>query len=529
MRWKSLKISRGIWVILGLIVLTAARWSYVQSVLPTAYTQDEAAILLNAQLLDEQGVDEWGRAWPINFSSFGDSKLPGYLYSVFAAGQVFGLEWWSVRIPSFAVGIILPVAVGWLVQRLGGSFRLAVIAALGVVLSPWSWHYGTTGYEAHLGLLLWVIGLGCLAGRPARWWLDILAAMLLALSILTYNAPLLLLPALLVWLVWWRWPHKGSVLSGASSVVIGGGVAGLLTLSASVQKGAISIFQDPTLWALYPAYRGSFSGVLQTLLGNQWVYFAKEVVLRWAWSWDWEFLVMRGGSNPWNSIPGTGHLNGMILVLFGLSLPLFIWVTWQQYRRGQSQWKTSVSLFWLLATALTPAMITVDAPHATRSLFFFVMLTMVTARGMQVLWRSLKADYPVWGIRLFGTLVVLLLIWHTILWLSPAQVRWKYFISPRWNKGLIEALRSPEVVSASTVYIVDSHGTLYTYAAVNDPVARSRFLETVDRSGPSQIGLYRVHGFDRYRFIDQPEDVPATPSGVLLKPRSNMEWDIISL
>jgi 4-amino-4-deoxy-L-arabinose transferase-like glycosyltransferase len=512
-----------------LSLLAVARVWYLNTIPTTAYTPDEASILLNAQLLAETGRDEWNQPWPVVFRSFGDSKLPGYLYSVWATGSLFGFSWQTVRVPSVVAGVFLPLAVWWLVRGMGGSKRAAWIASILLVASPWTWHYGTTGYEAHLALLFWIVAITVLIRRSANWATDLLAAVLIGITILTYNAPLLLLPALLLGVVAWRVARPTKALRGGMFLLVAGGLAAFVTLAASSQKGAISILQDPTLQAVYPEYRARFSGIFQTLLGNQWVYFAQHVVSRWFASWSWGFLVSRGGANPWHSIPGTGHLNGFILIVLGLCTPVWAVAVRRLHRVTTGERRGVLLALWLTLTATAPAVITVDAPHATRSLFFFVMLTVLAGWSLSWLLDLIQDEFPDWGRRVFWFVLAVVFFWQTVLWVSPAQVRWQYFVSPRWNTHLIETLNDPQVQLAERVYIVDPHGTIAAYVGVQDDKARENFATQVIRSQPDTIGLVRVEQLGKYFFIFQATDIGKDSTGVLLQPRSNTEWDIIEL
>lgn len=509
--------------------LAVARIWYIQAVPPQAYTPDEASILMNAQLLSETGRDEWGQSWPIVFRSFGDSKLPGYMYSVWLTGSLFGFNWQTVRAPSIVAGIFLPLAVWLMVRTFGGSKRAAWLTSILLVASPWTWHYGTTGYEAHVALLFWIVAVTLLIRRSANWASDLVAAVLIAITILTYNAPLLLLPALLLGVVVWRGRQPSQAVRGSLMLLVAGCMAAVVTLAASSQKGSISILQDPTIQSLYPEYRAQFPGIWQRLFGNQWVYLTGHVVRRWLESWSWGFLVSRGGANPWHSIPGTGHLNGILLVALGVCVPIWTVALKRLHRVTAVERKGALLAIWLTLTATAPAVITVDAPHATRSLFFFVMLTVLAGWSVSWLVDLIQEEFPDWGRRVFWFVGGLVCIWHTVLWASPASVRWQYFVSPRWNTDLIESLSDSRVQQAETVFIVDPHGTIAAYVAVMDEAARQGFADTVQRSQPNNIGLVRVERLGKYTFIFEAKDAKSDLPSVLLQPRSNTEWDIIEL
>ncbi len=517
-------------VIVSLLFLAfvVARIGYAFFTMPQSYTPDEASILLNAQLLSEQGVDEWGVSWPLVYQSFGDSKLPGYLYSVYIVGFLTDFSWQSVRIPSFIASLLLPIAVWFLARSLRIHSFGASIAAVLCALSPWLWHYGSSGFEANLALLFWILGMGLIFHRPFVLWKEFVAGLLLFVSILTYNAPLLLLPSLVLGVIFWRWGNWKEIFRAVIVVVFSGLIAASFTLGASTQKGAISIFQDPTILSLYPAYRAEYSGIWQKLLGNQYVYFLRLLVERWVVSWSWTFLVTRGGANPWHTIPGTGHVHALILVILGLFAPL-VSTRWYKSQTQFTLPKTAVILAWLLVTATAPAVITVDAPHATRSLFFFVMLAVAAGAILGELWIFLREEQPRWSQRLMASILGVLVVWITVLWWSPAGLRWQYFMSPRWNGNIISVLQSESVQAAQQVFVVDPHGSLAAYVGATDAKVRSEFVSSAVRSAPDTVGMVRVEKVGKYTFVLDEDDIPTNATGIILSPRSNTQWDIVEL
>src|SRR5581483_5962797 len=59
---------------------------------PPALYQDESAIGYNAYSILQTGKDEYGISHPLYFKSFGDYKLPVYIYSVVPSIKLFGLN-----------------------------------------------------------------------------------------------------------------------------------------------------------------------------------------------------------------------------------------------------------------------------------------------------------------------------------------------------------------------------------------------------------------------------------------------------
>src|SRR5258708_24114748 len=87
-------------VITLLLILFFATRLYKIDRVPVAAYWDEASIGYNAYSILKIGKDEWGNIFPIHLKAFGEYKLPIYIYSVVPFIAIFGLNIFSVRLPS---------------------------------------------------------------------------------------------------------------------------------------------------------------------------------------------------------------------------------------------------------------------------------------------------------------------------------------------------------------------------------------------------------------------------------------------
>ena len=93
------------WLIL-IILLAAVLRFYKLGQVPSGFVNDEAAFGYNAYSLLKTGKDEFGKAWPIIFRSFGEGKLPVYVYLTVPSVAIFGLNEFAVRLPSALFGVL---------------------------------------------------------------------------------------------------------------------------------------------------------------------------------------------------------------------------------------------------------------------------------------------------------------------------------------------------------------------------------------------------------------------------------------
>ena len=348
------------YLVISLLLLILFRLVYLFFQNIPVLNQDESALLMNARFIAETGHDEWHNFLPLTFKSFGDYKLPGYIYATAILGRTFGFGIFSTRLLSFLAGIANVILVYILGKKLF-SRSVGWWTAVLLVLSPWSWHFSSIGFEANVGLAFYLLALAFALEKPITGKTGFMVVFSLFLGGLTYNSPFLLSPLIFFTIALWQGISGKEAQSLLSAVLATAMALFLMTLPATLQKGGISIFTDPTLRALYPEYRASFTGVSQTLIGNQYAYFARKIASNIYSSFDWNFLVVAGGANPWHTIPQSGHLHFLIPILAALSIGLFIYALFIK-----RIWKKTIILLLLLTGALIPAMIIVDSPHATR-------------------------------------------------------------------------------------------------------------------------------------------------------------------
>ncbi|QQG44562.1 MAG: glycosyltransferase family 39 protein [Candidatus Roizmanbacteria bacterium] len=126
---------------------------------PSGMLIDEVSHGYNAYSILKTGKDEFGTAYPLTFKAFGDYKLPAYIYSSIPFIKTFGLNSFSVRLPSVIAGTLLIIAVYFLFRSLSFSFKNSLIAALITAGSPWTIILSRFAWESNLALLFFTTGI----------------------------------------------------------------------------------------------------------------------------------------------------------------------------------------------------------------------------------------------------------------------------------------------------------------------------------------------------------------------------------
>ena len=482
--------------------------------LPAQLNRDEAAIGLNARLLAETGTDEWGRTWPLALESFGDYKLPGYVWLTVLAGKLFGWYDWVVRLPSALAGSLLPALVFIWLKKLQKTDRQALWTSLLLAVLPVSWFYSRMAFEANVALSLLVFWFILVAEKQRTlrsFWLDLGLVSTAGLLILTYNTPLLLLPFILVYLPFYWGLKSWRSWLGVWLTLAGVTLGGFYLLSQLFgQKSGITLFTDPSVWTFFVEGRETRTGLLATMQSNWYGYLLIEILTRFIASWSPLFLVIKGGMHPWHALPTASHLLwthyllgmiGFLMVGLGQLVAKFKFTKILSQLAEHNTW-----LVYLTLICLAPAVITTDAPHATRSLVFFVLLVIWAGHGLEFLFTRFKKTHYV-----ICWLVCIVLLIETLRYGSlyfrqyPQQ---QHVFQP----GLRATIAELNQEHPSQPIAVVGDGYSYAVWAWYLQLSPERFFQTVVKQLPDRIGFRYGQQIDRYHFImDAADRSPAEP------------------
>ena len=93
-------------VFLTIVIFASFLRLYKLGEVPGSLDWDEASLGWNAYSLFKTGTDEYGKALPVSIRSFNDFKPPLYVYAAIPTTAIFGLNEFSVRLPSAIAGIL---------------------------------------------------------------------------------------------------------------------------------------------------------------------------------------------------------------------------------------------------------------------------------------------------------------------------------------------------------------------------------------------------------------------------------------
>jgi len=564
---------------------------------PPVLNPDEASVGYNALLLSQTGYDEWRQNWPLVLQAFGDQKIAGYTYLVIAAFKVLGVSELAIRIPAVISGVLLIGIVGVLLRSLTRnsnkhdpvhqdeiSSQTWLLTMALIALQPVFIWYSRVAFEAMPALVVTLVLVWILYRRSKyslikdnlhkRIWLSwlnpgsvlqILVASLLAVgAVFLYNVPLLLLPFLVAPVVFWygitRWQVWLPVVATLAIVWISlvWGLQGL-----TEQKTHITLFGDPTVTHQQLEYYQSFDNRLQQrLLGNRYVYYSGLMLDRFFESFHTSYLFENLDGHPWHSLPGTGYITYWTYWFGWLGILSTIWIVSKKLLKAYSKLRSQINgdnidfeeakttiekirsvlatyrvrLLFLYVTivSLVPSIITVNAPHATRTLMFFVGWCYFASVGVLVFFEIIRVltawlfqtSVQIGGYSARTVVYQLIVVAAAGLLAYPSGVYLhQLLITPvdqhNWSSGLqvwlpaaiesVEKEENPQVSGIleseeDLVTVVDPRGFSYILVAWYTRMEPNVFWNTIQRSEPDTINFTYGERVGRYQFIRSIEE-----------------------
>lgn len=378
--------------------------------IPTGLYWDETSILLDAKSVAETGKDMHGRPWfQVIYPSYGDYKLPVYIWLASVSVKFLGANEVALRLPSALAGLATIVISGLLVRELLSSetvpsklkkntFSLfdfknaaAILTSLTVALSPWSILFSRTAFEAHLAQSLLALSLLLAILSRKKPVLILISPIVGVLATYTYfSVRYVWLGAFLLLSILFLTGYE-RYKTRLNKILTSFLLMTVLPI-AIFSVGLLPMFHSP-LYDVSNTFRLSTDSVLQNtpdviqsnvyreMAGNQkidrvifykWWLTGKKLLANYSDNISLNFLFLNGDPNLRH---GTGEF-GLFSVLL---LPFFLTGWYILFSRFKKVFILFLA-WWLFA--LLPASVPNTTPHALRSLNALVPLAGVIGMGL---------------------------------------------------------------------------------------------------------------------------------------------------
>lgn len=475
------------WIPLIVIILVAIVLRFYQlGNIPIELNRDEASLGYTAYSLLETGREEHGVAWPINIESFGDWKLPAYVYSLIPFIKIFGLKSWVIKLPSTLAGIgivILSSVITWIFtdkwKDKNRRIILSTLVASMVTISPWNIHMSHMAYEANLAMFFMMISVVLFLlslQNKTKTVLLIPSAIFFGLTFFSYHSYQIFTPLFVLSLAWIYWKDVKNILEKNKKISIASILVGafftiaLLTTSLSANKtkfSGLSIFDKTSYLETMEINRSFFenrNSLLAKLYTNTFSLIANQAQKNIADIYSSKFLFFEGGTHGSHDIPGTGKMHPIAFVFILIAIYQFL-TFWQ--KKKLKKWHKIV-LVWLLIATIAP-FITFEAAHTIRFSPALFPLELLSAYGLFILLEKLFIKNINKNKSVINSIYKLIIcgIIFLVLFYSTLNFLLTYFIvAPRrdLNKQNWQMKRLVELINQKSQYydIVSMPGTQWS-------------------------------------------------------------------
>lgn len=479
--------------------------------IPPGLNRDEASIGYTAYSLIKSGRDEYGVNWPVSFKSFGDWKLPFYIYLSIPFISAFGLNDVAVRLPSVLSGALTVFTAYFLAKELfKSSLKIPLLSAFFFALSPWSIHLSRNASESTVAVFFTSIGLLFWLRSRCRKIYLILGTIFMAVPLYTYHGnhifSLLFFIGLAVFF-WRRYkPSTVYLLPIAVFAVLALFIYSRTLFVADKTKisGLLSV-GDPSLVyekVTIDRLEHGQSGAVGILLHNKIIFTAITVAQNYIRGFSPEFLFITGGGNTQHNIPDFGNLYlwAAPFLFFGVSYLFFV--------KNDSKFL----LFWWLLIAPLAASITKDAPHSNRMAAVLPVLDIITALGF-IKGQNILLGYKKKKIAALSVMILILLfIFNFSIWTDDYFIHFPVKRASLWGEGytkLVTTLAKNNNFEAKEIIMSRPEYSPYIYFLFYNRIDPSHFQSAAVRYPVTDEGFQHVAKFDNYSFrqVDWSDDL----------------------
>lgn len=471
--------------------------------IPNGLYQDETAIGYNAYSLITTGRDEYGKQFPLYFKSFGDYKLPVYIYLDTIPVYFLGLTAFAVRFPSAFFGFLTIPVFFFLVKELSKNKYLALVSTGLLAINPWHLHYSRATFEVSISLFLFVLGYlfllkYFLKQKKGYFFLGILCFII---SLYSYNLTRILSPLLCILIIISHSSIKKTIKEKEVVITLAGVVLLLLPfIFTLLQKegihsaGGTLIFSSAAVRAPLIEMRSYLIELPEwfpKLFFNMWILTAWQYVKNIATYFSVDFFFVSGSRHGNHGIGTNGlfYLFELPLIIYGIIVSL----------KNKIKW-TYIFLWWAITTILV-ASLTRDIPHATRSFFLIVPLEIFSAIGLLTIASWFNSQKK--KIKCVGFIfIIFLMTYSAIYYFTSYYVRFPVEYAKQWrqqDKDLSFFLVKEES-KYSKIIIDKESGFIYSSLLFYSKYNPSDFQNSVQRAPDDSEGFSSVLSFGKYEF-----------------------------
>lgn len=517
-----------IFLFVAILALSAIFRLYRIADIPPGVNRDEASIGYTAYSILLTGKDEYGRFLPLSFESFGDWKLPFYIYLAVPFVAVFGLSELAVRLPSALFGIASVGLTFFLIRMIFRNNALALLTMFLIAISPWYLHFSRVESESNTAVFFIILGviLFFLSLR-SKHWLIIPSAISFALTYFIYAGNHIFTTLLVIGLLIFY--HKNVARSRSTLIAVilficlSGFVFSQTLFGADATKiSGIGIFGDPSVvHAKIELPRNEHdipSSIFARFAHNRVIYAAEKFGQNYISSFSPEFLFIKGGNNGAHNIANFGNMYLIEAPFLFLGLIYMIVLNKSKDKK--------LILWWFFISAIAPS-ITKDAPHSNRMFAIFPILPLITAGG--VYWLITDVLKTIWQKKIAIGIITCLFIVNFAVYIDRYYIHFPKNEAGNWGLGYkkLNKIISDSKFMDKKIVISNPEESPYIYLLFYQRYNPIQYQKTAVRYPPTEDKFVHVSRFGRYEFksIDWGQNIKV-PNALLIDKTSQVPEDV---
>lgn len=388
---RKLRLNPIFWLVLITILAGLLRF-YKLGEYPVQLNHDEISQLYDLASIAQTQKDIYGNYLPLAFPSTGEYKVGHYIYLSLIPYWIFGMQEYTIRIAAAFFGTLTVLLTEILIKRLTNSWKIALIAALFVAISPADIFYSRKSFEGVIGGTLVIGGLilvsKFLTESKKSLTIGLFGVALLIAAMYVYTSFVIIVPLILLIILWTlrkRLKADRRLIWGFMTVTL------LLLLplvlisiadpTVGIRARAVFINQDLMLGKLL-SHINTGSKLIDSLA--QLYLSLQYVVNRYIEQFNLSYLFLNG-LNLTNQGPvGVGPL--MVLQLPLVCLGVYSILIIKKFQLAKL-------LLIIIAIAFIPSAVTFEPFSPHRSTLAFTLISSLTGFGVMFLWKSLKKNW----------------------------------------------------------------------------------------------------------------------------------------
>jgi len=490
-----------------ILVLAAFLRFFCLNRVPPALNWDETAIAYNAYSILQTGQDEWGQSWPLlGFESFGEYKLPVFIYATIPGVWLFGLSSLGARFMPALFGVIGVFLTYIFTKELFKNKTLALLSAFILAIDIWHLQITRAAFEAGLAQLLLLLSIFFLYRAQEKPFSLILSFLFACFSVYTYNSSRIFVPLffLAVFLFDKKLFFKNKkALFLSILVVVAFALPLILRFNTPIIQGRydlISIQGDPgfvlrindargRLWAM--GWPDSTARLIHNKITHYIWVFGENYLAHFSPN----FLFLTGAEHTQQSIPGFGQF----MIVFA---PVLVWGAFLLGKKlvREKSLPAWILFVQILVSPVAAATTMNSIPHALRTFCALPAWQIIIAYGLWDWWQRVKkTKFKTAALGLFFFLLSLNFGYY---------LKQYYLVYPAsrakdWQYGHKEAVTFvwENKDNYNKVFFTRHYGEPYIFFLFNSQYSPAKYQEMA-KVRTRRYGWVWVDQFDKFYFPD---------------------------